>query len=210
MNDVQEENEHRSQKSSTLARHQVLHDRLLAAAEAAIEAGGLAALRARTLSETVGCSVGAIYGVFPDLDALILSVNARTLAAMETAMRAAGRGRDSADQMRRLASAYLDYAATHRNRWRALFEHRMSDGRAVPAWYAALQAANFSHIEEPLGAIQPGLSTRQRTLLARTVFSAVHGMIDLGLDEKVAAMPLAVLRTQVKTVVSAIAVGLGS
>ena len=47
-------------------------------------------------------------------------------------------------------------------------------------------------------------------VLARTVFSAVHGMVDLGLDEKVAEMPLAVLRAQIRLVVHALAAGFGS
>ena len=208
MNNVQEKSEQRSQKSSTAARHQDLHDRLLTAAEAAIKAAGLPNLRARALAEAVGCSVGAIYGVFPDLDALVLAVNGRTLDAIEAAMQAAGHGRDAADHLVRLAFAYLEYAAAHRNRWRALFEHRMPEGHGIPAWYADRQVATFSYIEAPVGVLQPQLKQAQRMLLARTLFAAVHGMVDLGLDEKVAAMPLPVLRAQLKTVVTAIARGL--
>ena len=33
-----------------------------------------------------------------------------------------------------LAEAYLDYAARHRPRRAALFEHRMAAGREAPAW----------------------------------------------------------------------------
>ena len=198
----------RGKKSSTEARHQLLQARLVALAEAAIESGGLASLRARTLADAAGCSVGAIYGVFPDLDALILAVGGRTLTAMEAAMRQAGHGRNPADHLVRLALAYLDYAATHRARWRALFEHRMAGGQSVPAWYAAQQSASFMHIEAPLGALQPDLPAGERTLLARSVFAAVHGMVDLGLDEKVASMPLQVLRAQVRTIVLAVSEGL--
>ena len=197
------------QRSSTAARHQNLHGRLLAAALHAIETEGLASLRARSLAETVGCSVGAIYGVYPDLDALVLTVNGQTLDQIEAALRAAGHGGDPSDRLVGLAMAYLDYAATHRNRWRALFIHRMPAGQAVPAWYLQRQAAAFARIEAPLGQLQPGLAPPQRALLARSVFSAVHGMVDLGLDEKIAAMPLPSLRVQVELVVNAIAAGLG-
>jgi AcrR family transcriptional regulator len=206
MNTVQDKSEPRSRR--TALRHQDLHDRLLAAAEQAIAADGLANLRARALAEAVGCSVGAIYGVFPDLDALILAVNGRTLEAIDAVMRDAGSGSNAADHLVRLAEAYLGYAARHRQRWNALFQHRMPEGRAVTPWYAERQEAAFAHIEAPLATLQPGLPAAERALLARTLFSAVHGMVALGLDEKVVAVPLPVLRAQVRLVVQVIASGL--
>ena len=189
-------------------RHQDLHDRLVAAAEAAIGHVGLANLRARNLAETAGCSVGAIYGVFPDLDALVLAVNGRTLDAIDAAMRDAGSRGGPVHRLVRLADAYLEYAAAHRLLWNALFQHRMPHGRPITPEYADRQIAAFSHIEAPLGVLRPGLPDKQRALLARTLFAAVHGMVELGLDEKVAAMPLPVLRAQIRTVVEAIARGL--
>ena len=44
-------------------------------------------MKARPLAEAAGCALGAIYTVFPDLDALILAVSARTLARLERASR---------------------------------------------------------------------------------------------------------------------------
>ena len=208
MAEIPETSEPRRQRSSTTARHQDLHGRLLDAAEAAIETHGLASVRARLLAEAVGCSVGAIYGVFPDLDALILTVNGQTLTAIEAALRAAGHGSGPADHLIRLALAYLDYATTHRNRWRALFAHRMTGGQAVPDWYLARQAAAFAEVEGPLGRLQPGLQANERATLARSIFSAVHGVVDLGLDEKVAEMKLPELRRQTAFVAGALAAGL--
>jgi AcrR family transcriptional regulator len=213
MDPVQKKPGRHSQKSSTALRHQDLHGRLIAAAEAAIEATGLANLRARTLAEAAGCSVGAIYGVFPDLDTLVLVVNGRTLDAISAAMRDAGPGSEAAtpaQRLVRLANAYLDYAASHRQRWRALFQHRMPEGRPITPSYSEKQVAAFFHIEGPLAEMQPGMGDEQRALLARTLFSAVHGMVELGLDEKIAAMKLPVLRAQIRMIVEAVASGLGA
>ena len=197
-------------KRSTRLRHQALHDRLVDAATDSIVSAGLPNLRARALADAAGCSVGAIYGLFPDLDTLVLSVNGRTLDEIDAAMQAAGHGRDAADHLGRLALAYADYAAGNRLRWRALFEHRMAEGRDVPAWYAERRAALFAHVEDPLRALQPRLDDAARALLARTVFSAVHGVVDLGLDEKLAPMPPATLHAQIKAMVDALSAGLRS
>ncbi len=201
------EPEHRL-RDRTALRHQSLHDRLLAEAEAAIASGGLASLKARTIAEAAGCSVGAIYGVFADLDALILAVNGRTLAAIAAALTAVQIQGDPAEHLVRLAEAYLAYAAANGPRWRALFQHRMPEGRAITPGYAERQLAAFSFIEGPLATLRPGLLPAERTLLARTLFSAVHGMVDLGLDGKVATLTAAALRAQVRVVVSAVAKGL--
>src|SRR2546426_7778364 len=87
MNAVQELFEQRSRKSrmsaKTAERRQELRGALIEAAERAIGKGGLEALRARDLAEEVGCALGAIYNVFPNLDALVFEVNARTLRAFE-------------------------------------------------------------------------------------------------------------------------------
>lgn len=193
---------------SVADRHQALRAALVAAAERTIAKAGLPGLRARDLAREAGCAVGAIYGVFPDLDALILAVNARTLEAVDAELRAGHIGEDAAAQLVALADAYCAYAAQHRERWTAVFAHRMPAGRAVPGWYLDLQARLFRHVEAPLSRLRPGIGEADLAQLARSVFSAVHGVVSLGLDEKLAPMPEGSLRGQVRTVMSAIARGL--
>jgi AcrR family transcriptional regulator len=192
----------------TFARHDELRAALVDEAERLIAAEGLAVVRARSLADAVGCSVGAIYTVFPDLDAVILAVNGRTLAAIDQAMGGAVSSADPVADLVCLARTYLDYAAGARRLWAALFHHVMPAGRAAPDWYARQQEAAFSHIERPLGRLLPGLPAPERALLARSLFAAVHGMVVLGLDEKLAALPPGALHDQIATVVTAAARGL--
>lgn len=190
------------------ARHQALQDRLIAAAEATIAGEGLTAIKARALAVAAGCSIGAIYSVVPDIDALVLAVNGRTLDAIGAALANVPERGNPAEQLVRRAEAYLAYAAANRPRWQALFQHRMPEGEPVPADYTARQVAAFSFVEAPLAALLPALPPAKRTVLARTLFSAVHGMVELGLAEKVASLKPADLRAQIRIVVAAIAAGL--
>jgi AcrR family transcriptional regulator len=146
--------------------------------------------------------------VFPDLDALILAVNGRTLDAIDAAMRETEPGIGAAEHLARLADSYLSFAVANRQRWRALFQHQLPPGRAITSAYAQRQAIAFSWVEAPLVNLQPGLAPPSRALLARSLFAAVHGMVELGLDEKVAEMPLPVLRDQIRLIVRAVASGL--
>jgi AcrR family transcriptional regulator len=196
-------------------RRRRLREALIESAERAIAERGLAGLKARELAQEAGCALGAIYTVFPDLDALILEVNLRTLTLFGERIAAAEEGvpapTDAAaaeDDLVRLALAYLAFAREHPLRWRALFQHRMTGDVAPPNWYLKEQGRLFSQIERPLSALCPAQTADERALLARTLFSATHGMVSLGLDEKLMALPAAVLAREVERVVRATARGL--
>ncbi|MBO0753474.1 MAG: TetR/AcrR family transcriptional regulator [Bradyrhizobiaceae bacterium] len=201
--------------AKTAERRQLLKDALIAAAERTIETHGLRGLKARALAFKAGCAVGAIYNVVTDLDDLIFAVNSRTLAALERDLVAAGQVAATAqgpstavDRLVRLGKAYVTFAAANTLRWRALFEHRPPQGKPLPDRYLEEQRQLFRLVEEPLGELQPHLSGARRALVARSLFSAVHGMVMLGLEEKLQTLPLASLREQVTFIVSTICRGM--
>ena len=203
----------RVEGSAALRRRARLRDALVAAAERTIKREGLRGLRARALAEAVGCAVGAIYNAVEDLDELVLLVNARTLAALERELNAAAgaadKGADAAvARLVRMALAYLDFAAANTQRWRALFDHRLPPGQDVPDWYRKEQQRLFDYVENLLTELQAQESRVRRSLLARSLFSAVHGLVVLGLEEKLQPIPLPVLREQIRFVVMAIGRGM--
>src|SRR5262249_34941817 len=177
-------------------------------------AQGLGSLRARALADEAGCAVGAIYNVVADLDELIMLANSRTAAALEKAVAAAADHEAIADppaaiaRLVRLSMVYTDFAAANTPRWRALFEHRLPTGRAVPDWYIKEQMRLFSYVEAPLAVLQPGADRRRLALLARSLVSAVHGIVTFGLEEKLYTLPLPSPREQGTVMVSAIGRGL--
>jgi AcrR family transcriptional regulator len=194
-------------------RHAALRGRLVGAAERTIAEKGLGALKARDLAREAGCAVGTIYNVFEHLDELILCVGSRTMAMLDAALGVVrpaspyGSTGEAVDDLGRLALAYLEFAATHTIRWRALFEHRMSEARPLPDWFVEQRHQLFAQVERPLGTLLPELERDARRILARTVFSAVHGIVALGLDEKLVSLPLPALRSQLAATVRAIATG---
>ena len=198
-------------------RRAALREALVEAAERIIAAEGLSALKARDLAHQAGCAVGAIYTAFPDLDALVLVVNLRTLTLFESTIGRNGEDapplpRDTAavlDELVRLALAYLRFAQAHALRWQALFQHRNAGG-AVPDWYRAEQARLFRYIEAPLARLCPGLSDGERALRARSLFSCTHGLVSLGLEERLMALPPDVLAQELETMVRALGQGLAT
>jgi AcrR family transcriptional regulator len=194
-------------------RYAALRTRLIDAAERSIAERGLPAVKARDLAAEAGCAIGTLYNAFEHLDELILCVGSRTLVMLDAELGAArathpyGSPEEAIDDLLRLALAYLGFAARHSIRWRALFEHRLSDGRLLPQWYVEQQHMLFAQVEGPLATLLPELDDDRRRVLARTLFSAVHGVVALGLEEKLISLPLRDLREQVVAIVRAIARG---
>jgi AcrR family transcriptional regulator len=196
--------------SKALERREKLRESLIIAAEKSIAAKGLAGLKTRDLARQIGCANGAVYNLVEDMDELILRVGSRTLARLDAALTAAeSKGPAAPNQsLVRIALAYCDFAAQNLELWRALFEHRMERGKPIPQWAIEQQMSLFLHISRPLAALFPNRSPRQLGVTARSLFSSVHGMVSLGLEQKLIAVPLAVLRREIATIVKAMVTGL--
>ena len=177
------------------ARRAVLRDTLIAHAETRIKADGLKNLRARDLAKDAGCALGAIYNVFGDLNDLVLAVNARTFhrlgaAVAETLAQAP---QNATQQLIVMSHAYHRFAAENFNAWRALFDIERPAGEAAPDWYLAEIGQLFAYIDAPLSVLFPDYDAQKRALLTKALFSSVHGIVLLGLDEASAGVPAAQL-----------------
>ncbi len=172
-------------------RRAALRENLVVIAERTIAQSGLSALRARDLAAEAGCAVGAIYNVFGDLTDLVLTVNARTFHRLgaDVAESLADAPQDPVEQLIVMAQAYHRFAAENHQSWRALFDVERAPGEAAPDWYLQEMGRLFTYISDPLAVIFPNRDPRDHALLTRALFSSVHGIVLLGLDEASAGVP---------------------
>ena len=171
--------------TKTEVRRQELRESLIIIAERTIAQKGLTALRARDLAGEAGCAVGAIYNVFGDLTDLALAVNARTFRRLgaDVAEALADAPQDPVEQLVVMAQAYHRFAARNLLSWRALFDVERAPGEAAPDWYLQEMGQLFTYISDPLAVIFPDRTPDDLALLTRALFSSVHGIVLLGLDE---------------------------
>jgi AcrR family transcriptional regulator len=196
--------------SKTLERRAKQLEALIAAAEKAIAAKGLAGLKSRELAARIGVANGAVFNLVDDMDELVLRVGSRTLARLDSALSAAESDGDPspAEKLVRIAVAYCDFAADNLELWRALFEHRMAPEKPIPEWAVEEQMNLFRHIYHPLSKLFPKWSADELGITARSLFASVHGMVSLGLEQKLIAVPVAALRDEIATIVKATIKGL--
>jgi AcrR family transcriptional regulator len=201
MNNVQEE----SLRDLKKGKRRLL---LLEIARDLIASKGLRSLKVRDVAEAADCSIGSVYNEFSDFDGLILTVNRETVQAL-TAQLLAVPANDPIRQLHGLATTYLDFATEHANLLRSLFEHRMEEDRPFPEDILTMVMQAFALMHEPLVRLLPNKDSTEVALLSRMMFSAVHGIISLGLEERMVAVPPEKLRQQVAQFVDTHLAGLG-
>lgn len=191
--------------TKTNLRREELREKLIDLCEGQIMRGGLASVKARDLARDAGCALGAIYNVFEDLPALILAVNGRTFRKIGAQVGGSLVGAADLPAPQRLillANAYLAFAADNTHLWRALFDVDMADDGTAPEWYMQELRTLFAHIATPVAEIFPALQGRELELMVRALFSSVHGMVLLGLQNRISGVPRSNIEEMIAQVLS--------
>ncbi len=185
-----------------------LRKKLIDLSEKRITEGGIDQIRARDLAKDAGCAVGAIYNVFGDLNDLVMAVNGRTFKRLGTHVIEAVNANPSEDAVEtliRMAHAYLDFAINNTHAWRTLFDLEMSTDQDVPEWYLAEMEQLLSIIAKPLMRNFPDMSREDIMLMTRGLFSSIHGIVLLGLEKRISAVPTDQLERMIALILSNLA-----
>ena len=173
----------------TTERRAELRKKLVDLARCEIAAGGAKAIKARALSQAAGCSVGAIYTVFEDLGELVLEVNADTFQALGAKVLSSLNPEQSPlDQMISMSMAYMDFANENPMLWRTLFEAEASIGSDVPDWYIKALDGLMAMIDQPVAAIFGEKDPNTIRLQTKALFSAIHGIVLLGVEDRLSSV----------------------
>lgn len=189
-------------------------ERIIAAAERTIAENGLSALSLRTLAADADIKSASLYNHFKGgIDDVVLQVNSRTIQILDdilakTVVECEGKG--VAELFEKLAIAYLHFALDYPKRFGALFEHQMKNGQPIPEWHLQEHYMLFRHIEKPLDELNHDISEEERRTLARTIYSSVHGIVHLGLQGRMIALPVPVIEQQLKVITKVLATGLSA
>lgn len=187
---------------------------LIDAAENRIGASGLGAVKARDLADEIGVAVGAIYNLVDDLDELILRVNVRTMTRLDAALLEAAPPsppltREAAEKrLVAIGLTYRRFASENMRLWCNLFEFAPPVGKAPPEWARGKDIQLIRHICGPLRVLMAEADEADRFLMARTLFSAVHGIVSFGLEEWQVGVPADMQDAQIERLVQIICKGL--
>ena len=193
--------------ATTADRRQAQLEALIAAAEKRICETRSHVLKARDLAADIGVALGGLYNIVQDMDDLLLRVTVRTQARLdalfeaETAHLPMTTREEAVNRLVRVGLAYFRFARENLPLWRMMFEVRITT--PLPDWAAQAQLGLFRHAGAPLSVIMPDASPETLTIRARTLFSAVHGVVYIGLEERLIAVPPQKLAEEIEWLVRA-------
>lgn len=194
------------------AKHAEIRSRIFDVSMAILLSQGHGALKARDVARAADCSLGIFYTVVKDMDEVALHLKDLALSELEAALLDAigavpAAPASAPDRLLALAQAYAAFARDQQNLWGMLFRHRIQ-AEALPEWYVARLDAIFGYIEEPLAEIAPQCGEAARKGFGRALFSAVHGIVSIGLEEKLGVVPRQDLHWRLRAVVASVISGL--
>ncbi len=185
--------------------------RIVDVAERQIAEFGLSSLNLRDLAKAADIKPASLYNHYSGgLDEVVLKVNSRTIKILDDLLADAANACDRknvAVLFEKLAIAYLHFAIDYPKRFGALFEHQMKDQAPIPDWHLQEHYNLFRHVERPLDDLNHDLGAEDRRTLARTIYSAVHGVVQLGLQGRMIALPVPVIEKQLRIITKALATG---
>lgn len=147
---------------------------IIAAGHALLAETGYAGFSAREVAKRVGYSVGTLYNVFESHDDLMLAINTRTF--VEWAAWIAGRlDQAGEDRIAVLVNSYFDFAATNRNLWMAIYDHRLPEGAPFPDRYAQDRRTLTVIVEREIARVLPPERVDRAPALTRSLLATVHG-----------------------------------
>ncbi|MET7329423.1 TetR/AcrR family transcriptional regulator [Nonomuraea sp. NPDC005650] len=162
------------------------HQLIITAARELAESEGWDAVTTRRLSERVEYSQPVLYSHFKGKDAIVRAVAIEGFVELASKLRAArtsAAGGDPKEVLRRVSTAYLDFARTHRALYEAMFVMPVAIPFATEETPEELRAA----FGEFVLALEPVAGEHHPGIFAEVVWAALHGLATLAHDRRIPA-----------------------
>lgn len=160
-----------------------LHSQVMNACDAWLAQHPVHGLSLRALAREVGCAPSTLLKLYGSFNNLLQHVNLESLAMLQTTI-------DSLEEappqvwLHAMAHAYWRFAEQACFRWQLLFDYPLAQEGELDQRQTALIEALFTRIESRLTEHQPALDALEARRLGRTLWGSVHGLVQLGLNER--------------------------
>jgi len=163
---------------------EALHAQAMAVCDAWLQEKPVQAFSLRAVAREVGCAPSTLLKLYGSFGNLLQHVNIETLARLRMVIEPLTQGGETEEQMRDLALAYWQFAQREPYRWQLLFDYPLAQEGELDQRQNEMIEALFLRIENGLKAYKPALGDLEARRLGRTLWGSVHGLVQLGLSER--------------------------
>ncbi|MFW6345270.1 MAG: TetR/AcrR family transcriptional regulator [Halomonas sp.] len=163
---------------------EALHAQVMAACDAWLQENPVHTLSLRALAREVGCAPSTLLKLYGSFTNLLQHVNVETLARLREVIEPLTSQATPPQQLRALARAYWQFAQRDAYRWQLLFDYPLAQEGELDRRQSDMIEALFLRVETTLKEYQPALGDLEARRLGRTLWGSVHGLVLLGLNER--------------------------
>jgi len=156
----------------------------MAACDTWLQAHPAHTLSLRALAREVGCAPSTLLKLYGSFGNLLQHVNIETLARLRGAIEPLLGDLAPEVRLKALARAYWQFARQDAYRWQLLFDYPLAQEGELDQRQNEMIEGLFLRVEVTLKEFQPALDDLEARRLSRTLWGSVHGLVQLGLNER--------------------------
>ena len=138
---------------------------------------GTEALTVRKLSEASGCSVGAIYNQFSNMDNFILIQNYMTLDELSKQLSKVAKNANTYVYLNDLLQEFIDFVLENKNLWFLLYNfHLRQDDRVYSFVYLRKVTEIINYVKLSLEKIVPRMERPERLLASQVLWLSIFAV----------------------------------
>ncbi len=163
---------------------EALHAQVMAACDAWLKDNPVHTLSLRALAREVGCAPSTLLKLYGSFNNLLQHVNVETLPRLHEVIEPLTLAAGPEERLRALARAYWQFAQRDAYRWQLLFDYPLAQEGELDQRQTDMIEEMFLRVEATLKEYQPALDDLEARRLGRTLWGSVHGLVLLGLNER--------------------------
>ncbi|MBR2136343.1 MAG: TetR/AcrR family transcriptional regulator [Alphaproteobacteria bacterium] len=145
-----------------------------------VQENGTEALTVRKLSEASGCSVGAIYNQFSNMDNFVLIQNYMTLEALAKELNQTHETSDAFADLNKFLEIFVQYVLNNKNLWHLLYRFHLNNARHNYTYFYMRQIVKIIRIiKSLLHRIVPQMERPERALTAQILWMTIFALSSL-------------------------------
>lgn len=163
---------------------EALHAQVMVACDAWLQENSVHGLSLRAVAREVGCAPSTLLKLYGSFHNLLQHVNIETLGHLREVIEPLTSQATPEERLRALARAYWQFAQREAFRWQLLFDFPLAQEGELDQRQNEMIEALFRRVEVTLKEHQPALDDLEARRLGRTLWGSVHGLVLLGLNER--------------------------
>lgn len=154
-----------------------IQNKLLKIGRQIIQEKGPEGLTARKLSEASGCSVGAIYNQFSNMENFVVIQNYMTLDALSSSLDRIAESENAYADLNRLVQSFVDFVKNNKNLWYLLYSfHLRQNQRTYSIFYLRKVAKIVGRLNSALQRAVPEVIGPERLLSSQVLWLSLFAV----------------------------------